>query len=1482
MAVVPPKVPESPATPPPSVAGKFTPKGPTKNFGKGVKNKAQNIKPWEGAQHVWVDCKAFIWGYDGNVYDISSDIVTGTINRQMNMPSTLSITFNNQGNKYFQLFIPMDRIRVHLRRDVNEWISFTGYVSKTPMYNLIYSQQITLEAEDIIRILKNKYWDPNLIENIAVTSSPYDPDNLITPDMTLAFLLTAPDQVGFKPENIFIQKFPEAWTQGAVGMNKANLCCFTPWNDLITCEEETLAVPGEGEGEEAAGGDADGYPGDASPEVACWMADQAEGRGIPGVLPVMTALVESGLQNLGYGDRDSLGYFQQRPSQGWGSEDQIMDPNYSLGQFLDHAAAVGMNCSPTDASCLGQWAQAVQVSAFPEKYAGQYDAAMALLKDCGGSGSGSGSGAANITDQGAGVGAGAADLRSPLPTRPSRALDTPTYVYGSAPGSYGGPARSSNLQGDPNFDPRTTPPRQSGSSHGGGRNDQGSSSTYLFGVEDGFILAPFGAKNPVQGTHKGIDVESRIGIGAKIRAIGEGTVKQAPRCANGCGCQTVIILYDDGPMTLYCHNSRAVIREGDKVKEGDIIAEVGCEDACARYSPNDPHVHIQTVWSEDPNAVFDWSLCVDPAISLGIDERGSEAMHLGSHSLGPAQATILPGQDILQNEAALKQIIRDGLTVVGAPFRWAGGHNEVLTVEDMRIAGADSSGLFNVLRNEAGLEPTEIGAVPQWANFLENTETFQPGKNYPPGTILLNPGGGDTPGHMAMVIDPSGHVLQADASGRITSNLTIQQANRGWSGFTLAGVMPDAGILSIRQENITTQEGVGAGQESVGSTNMGIPGGYLYHHNDEYIPGYPLHGGYHSGVDVGAETGTPIYAWANGRVTSTGRDEIGALYNYVWVEYPDGDTTYTVVYGHMGEISLNPGDSFSAGDKLGTVGTAEDGWGTSHTHIGVWDYPATELWDWETDIDPIPIFNSIANGNVDPESNPRDVGPGSGKGAAGSTDNEPCIMKNPLGVWRLGIQETESTVNSTTLRNFILSQGKEWFTDSYSKEWEYHLGYYYSRNALTENDAKCTEERSWEELNELYKEPYLTAVSQIAKAGMYTFQTIGTGELVFWYPFYIDAMSDYVFNTPGGATDRPAEVPTQGPVEGPTEGAGAEDILSQVLEQGYRGLGTGVGAGPNDAPAQGEEGGTKDKPTPQGDEAKTPNVEDMTGVDMRGTNVEVLLSPMIVRDIELLDFHISLSDDPLVTHYYVLGDYRMEGQPKQTLLEFPCWRWSTIRTNPIFQERQASGVDWDPDAFLQRYGARPKKEMIPALKTPALGQLWADHMFLIHWLNCYTIELDVAFLPEIYPGQKVQTESLGVESVCMQSTITFGSQWATNVVCSMPLAISDENKIPPLPFWTLISKGEVKRGLDPTRPPQDLGPGWAPRSSPLGKSGNLEDDVREKQENDRALMDNFLKDWGKTRNMEAESPGFRDMLEDFLKNNPRPKDKTDHTQDEEK
>ncbi|MDF3298053.1 heavy metal transporter [Streptomyces tropicalis] len=118
-------------------------------------------------------------------------------------------------------------------------------------------------------------------------------------------------------------------------------------------------------------GKGDGAAYELSPEQAvnaATISAVGTGRGMPEravTIALATALQESGLRNIQHGDRDSLGLFQQRPSQGWGSSREIMDPTYAAGVFYEHLSKVpGYTRLPLTVA-----AQRVQRSGFPQAYA---------------------------------------------------------------------------------------------------------------------------------------------------------------------------------------------------------------------------------------------------------------------------------------------------------------------------------------------------------------------------------------------------------------------------------------------------------------------------------------------------------------------------------------------------------------------------------------------------------------------------------------------------------------------------------------------------------------------------------------------------------------------------------------------------------------------------------------------------------------------------------------------------------------------------------------------------------------------------------------------------------------------------------------------------------------------------------------------------------------------------------------------------------
>ena len=101
--------------------------------------------------------------------------------------------------------------------------------------------------------------------------------------------------------------------------------------------------------------------------IAATIAGVAAHRSLPVraiTIAYAAALQESDLQNLPYGDRDSVGVFQQRPSEGWGSRRKLLDPVYATTRFFTALAAVPRYLRLP----IYQAAQAVQHSADGRAY----------------------------------------------------------------------------------------------------------------------------------------------------------------------------------------------------------------------------------------------------------------------------------------------------------------------------------------------------------------------------------------------------------------------------------------------------------------------------------------------------------------------------------------------------------------------------------------------------------------------------------------------------------------------------------------------------------------------------------------------------------------------------------------------------------------------------------------------------------------------------------------------------------------------------------------------------------------------------------------------------------------------------------------------------------------------------------------------------------------------------------------------------------
>ncbi len=112
-------------------------------------------------------------------------------------------------------------------------------------------------------------------------------------------------------------------------------------------------------------------------ENAALITAVSTARGMPAraaSIALATAYQESKLYNIDYGDRDSVGLFQQRPSQGWGSVAQLTDPVFATNAFYDALAKV----DGYETMEITVAAQEVQRSAFPAAYADHEEDGRAL------------------------------------------------------------------------------------------------------------------------------------------------------------------------------------------------------------------------------------------------------------------------------------------------------------------------------------------------------------------------------------------------------------------------------------------------------------------------------------------------------------------------------------------------------------------------------------------------------------------------------------------------------------------------------------------------------------------------------------------------------------------------------------------------------------------------------------------------------------------------------------------------------------------------------------------------------------------------------------------------------------------------------------------------------------------------------------------------------------------------------------------------
>jgi hypothetical protein len=333
------------------------------------------------------------------ILDISEDLVACDLTIRTNAVHTFHFQLQNAQRKYDGLIRPMDRIVVTMRRVGADVRVFSGYMNEGPVFS-VWPRVLDLSASCTLKRLQFWYWDSGSAaasqlvhgwqqaagtstatgqQPAQATATNTAPADGGLRDLAIRLLTQV---ISWPQEKIHIGAIPTDWYKFATDIGDSIIAAADESKLIGTLGGSSstggISGPIQGGGALAAGSYGGLTIDQTQANIAATIYNVAASRGLASraaAQGIATGIVESGLHNLAFGDRDSVGVFQQRPSQGWGTVAQIMDVNYSAGKFFDALVKVP-NYTTAD---FGLTCQAVQRSAAPDKYAKQEAPAEAMV-----------------------------------------------------------------------------------------------------------------------------------------------------------------------------------------------------------------------------------------------------------------------------------------------------------------------------------------------------------------------------------------------------------------------------------------------------------------------------------------------------------------------------------------------------------------------------------------------------------------------------------------------------------------------------------------------------------------------------------------------------------------------------------------------------------------------------------------------------------------------------------------------------------------------------------------------------------------------------------------------------------------------------------------------------------------------------------------------------------------------------------------------
>lgn len=226
-----------------------------------------------------------------------------------------------------------------------------------------------------------------------------------------------------------------------------------------------------------------------------------------------------------------------------------------------------------------------------------------------------------------------------------------------------------------------------------------------------------------------------------------------------------------------------------------------------------------------------------------------------------------------------------------------------------------------------------------------------------------------------------------------------------------------------------------------------------------------------------------------------------------------------------------------------------------------------------------------------------------------------------------------------------------------------------------------------------------------------------------------------------------------------------------------------------------------------------------------------------LEDIELKDCHIQLSDAPMATHVYVEGDLTMVGEADSATGWLTTSGVATVENQWLYQRLiQAAPGDVDNQLSAQdlmnRFGVRPYRQTYQMAGNADLEFLLACQIFMGKWASQYETALGTTFLPELYPGFRINLVGKNLAVYVGQVVHTFdwergfstqatvsaaGNPHAnTAIYSSLPGFLNPVQSAPAASTGRTTGSGVSGPGFAPALPGGPLGSGAGGFGNPTG------------------------------------------------------------------